>query len=39
MEKAAAIELVGYNIRVKSVHPGIIQIPMGEKSGVFAKIQ
>lgn len=39
MTKAAAIELAGYNIRVNSVHPGIIQTPMVEKSEAFAQIQ
>lgn len=32
MTKAAAVELGAYNIRVNSVHPGIIKTPMIEQS-------
>lgn len=39
MSKAAARELAQYNIRVNSVHPGVIDTPMVRESGAFDKIQ
>lgn len=39
MTKAAARELSQYNIRVNSVHPGVINTPMVQKSEAFDQIQ
>ena len=35
MTKAAARELAQYNIRVNSVHPGVINTPMVQQSEAF----
>lgn len=39
MTKAAAKELAQYNIRVNSVHPGVINTPMVQHSDAFEQIQ
>lgn len=39
MTKAAAKELAQYNIRVNSVHPGVINTPMVQESDAFEQIQ
>jgi len=39
MTKAAAKELAHYNIRVNSVHPGVINTPMVQQSAAFEQIQ
>lgn len=39
MTKAAAKELAQYDIRVNSVHPGIINTPMVQESDAFEQIQ
>lgn len=39
MTKAAAKELAQYNIRVNSVHPGVINTPMVQQSDAFDQIQ
>ena len=39
MTKAAAKELARYNIRVNSVHPGVINTPMVQESDAFDQIQ
>lgn len=39
MSKAAAKELAKYNIRVNSVHPGVIDTPMVRESDAFEHIQ
>lgn len=39
MTKAAAKELAPYNIRVNSVHPGVINTPMVQESAAFEQIQ
>ena len=39
MTKAAAKELAQYNIRVNSVHPGVINTPMVQESDAFDQIQ
>lgn len=39
MTKAAAKELAQYNIRVNSVHPGVINTPMVQESAAFEQIQ
>ena len=39
MTKAAARELAQYNIRVNSVHPGVINTPMVQQSAAFEQIQ
>ena len=39
MTKAAAKELAPYDIRVNSVHPGVINTPMVQKSDAFEEIQ
>ena len=39
MTKAAARELSQYNIRVNSVHPGVINTPMVQNSEAFDQIQ
>lgn len=39
MTKAAARELAQYNIRVNSVHPGVINTPMVQESDAFEQIQ
>lgn len=39
MSKAAAKELSKYNIRVNSVHPGVINTPMVQESDAFEQIQ
>lgn len=39
MTKAAAVELGAYNIRVNSVHPGIIKTPMVEQSEAYEAIK
>ncbi|HJE19118.1 MAG TPA: glucose 1-dehydrogenase [Aliicoccus persicus] len=39
MTKAAARELAQYNIRVNSVHPGVINTPMVQNSEAFDQIQ
>ena len=39
MTKAAAKELAQYDIRVNSVHPGIINTPMVQESEAFEQIQ
>ena len=39
MTKAAARELAQYNIRVNSVHPGVINTPMVQQSEAFDQIQ
>lgn len=39
MTKAAALELAQYNIRVNSVHPGIINTPMVQNSSAFEQIK
>lgn len=39
MTKTAAIELAGYNIRVNSVHPGVISTPMIQQGDAKAAIE
>ena len=39
MTKAAAKELAKYDIRVNSVHPGVINTPMVQESDAFEQIQ
>lgn len=39
MTKAAAKELAQYDIRVNSVHPGVINTPMVQESDAFEQIQ
>lgn len=39
MTKAASSDLSPYNIRVNSVHPGVIQIPMIEQEGVKEAVE
>lgn len=39
MTKAAAKELAGYNIRVNSVHPGVINTPMVQQSPQLKEIE
>lgn len=39
MTKSAAIELSPYNVRVNSVHPGVIQTPMIEQEGVKEAVE
>lgn len=39
MTKATARELAKYNIRVNSVHPGVIDTPMVRESAAFEQIQ
>lgn len=39
MTKAAAKELAPYDIRVNSVHPGVINTPMVQESDAFEQIQ
>jgi 3alpha(or 20beta)-hydroxysteroid dehydrogenase len=39
MTKAAAKELSPYNVRVNSIHPGVIQTPMLEQEGIKQQVE